>query len=129
MTIFYKSLLNLNLPQQCSPQASYNDLSIPNQPKIFGKDVRSLYIKFEDIKINVISEEPVGSLLTLFLETSTSMDQIYSLFVKNPLYEIILYDANNKMSAVRVGYEIIESFTYNPINNYYMMVLSKKKYK
>lgn len=88
--------------------------------------MRPLYIKFEDIKINVISEEPVGSLLTLFLETSTSMDQIYSLFVKNPLYEIILYDANNKMLAVRVGYEIIESFTYNPINNYYMMVLSKK---
>ncbi len=88
--------------------------------------MRPLYIKFEDIKINVISEEPVGSLLTLFLEASSSMDQVYSLFVKNSLYEIILYDNGDKMSAVRVGYETIESFTYNPINNYYMVVLSKK---
>ncbi len=85
-----------------------------------------MYTKFNTTRVDILSEECVSNTLTLFIEPSKPMNEVYDLFSKNSLANIILYNNDDTMHSVRAGYETIESFVFNPVDKFYMIVLSKK---
>ena len=84
-----------------------------------------MYIKLDETKINILAEVHDDNTLTLHIKPDLDMADAYELFHSNNLSTIIVYNDEDSMIAAYSGYEIIEAFFFVPLENKYIINLSK----
>ena len=86
-----------------------------------------MYLKLNETKVSVLAETHDSNVLTLYIKPDLEMQDVYNLFKGSSLETIILYNDDDTLQAVLAGYVNIESFFFRPVENQYVMNLSKYK--
>lgn len=84
-----------------------------------------MYLKLNDTKITIFSETHDANLLTLFIEPELEMQEIYNLFTLNSLENLMIFDDHDSLLGVYSGYVTIDTFFFRPVENTYVINLSK----
>lgn len=86
-----------------------------------------MYLKLNETKVSVLAETHDSNVLTLYIKPDLEMQNVYDLFSSSSLETITLYNDDNTLQSVFTGYVTIDSFFFRPVENQYVMNLSKYK--
>lgn len=84
-----------------------------------------MYAMINDTKIIILAETHDSNILTLHIKPDLSMQETYDLFNNGNLQTIILYNDDDTMHGVHVGYSIIDSFLLKSSDKEYVINLAK----
>lgn len=84
-----------------------------------------MYILLTNKKIYINDAVSDPNTLTLYVNNNLKMTELYSLFETGNLENIKIYNDDDSLNAVYVGYISIESFFFKPMENQYVINLKK----
>ena len=84
-----------------------------------------MYILLNNEKTHIFDTVADPNVLTIYINNNLTMTELYNLFETSNLENIKVYNDDDSLNAVYVGYTLIDSFFFKPIDNLYVINLKK----